>query len=124
MWEKKAIETIKSVNLKLTPQRLILIEVLCEIGIKHPNLREVLEKVREYFPTMSFSTLYTNLMLFKGLGLIDLFTFGDETRIEMNMKPHFNVYNGEIRDFCDNEIIKRIEEKVGRKVRFVIVIPE
>ncbi|MDI9646633.1 MAG: transcriptional repressor [Archaeoglobales archaeon] len=124
MWKNKAIEALKNANLKLTPQRLKLIEVIAEMGEKHPKLSEILEKVKEDFPTTSFSTLYTNVLTLKALGLIDIFAIGDETRVELNLKPHINVFDGEIHDFCDEELIRRIEAKIGKKIKFVLVISE
>ncbi|MEM2086841.1 MAG: transcriptional repressor [Archaeoglobaceae archaeon] len=121
MWKQKAIEALKSANLKLTPQRLKLIEIIAEIGNRHPTLAEILEKVREEFPTTSFSTLYTNILMLKALGLLEIFAIGDETRIELNLKPHINVLDREIRDFCDDELMRKIEEKIGMKVKIVLV---
>lgn len=121
MWKQKAIEALKSANLKLTPQRLKLIEIIAEIGNRHPTLVEILEKVREEFPTTSFSTLYTNILMLKALGLLEIFAIGDETRIELNLKPHINVFDREIRDFCDDELMRKIEEKIGMKVKIVLV---
>lgn len=124
MWKQKAIEALKNANLKLTPQRLKLIEVISEIGNKHPTLAEILEKVREDFSTTSFSTLYMNILTLKNLGLLEIFAISDDTRVELNLKPHINVYNGEIQDFCDETLIRKIEEKIGKKIKFVVVIAE
>ncbi|MDI9610603.1 MAG: transcriptional repressor [Archaeoglobales archaeon] len=121
MWKQKAIEALKSANLKLTPQRLKLIEIIAEIGNRHPTLAEILEKVREEFSTISFSTLYTNILMLKALGLLEIFAIGDEMRIELNLKPHINVLDREIRDFCDDELMRKIEEKIGMKVKIVLV---
>ncbi len=123
-WKNKAIEAMKSANLRLTPQRLKLVEVIAEIGESHPNLSEILEKMREMFPTTSFSTLYTNILMLKALNLLEVFTIGDEMRIELNLKPHINVYEKEIRDVEDEEILKRIEERVGRRIKFLIAFVE
>uniref|UniRef100_A0A7J3M5A2 Transcriptional repressor n=1 Tax=Archaeoglobus fulgidus TaxID=2234 RepID=A0A7J3M5A2_ARCFL len=124
MWKNKAIEVMRSANLKLTPQRLKLIELIADLGIKHPTLSEILEKMREEFPTTSFSTLYTNVLMLKALKLLDVFTIGDEMRIELNLKPHLNIFEGEIRDFEDEELVKRIEERIGRKIKFLIAFVE
>ncbi|MEM0353758.1 MAG: transcriptional repressor [Archaeoglobaceae archaeon] len=115
---------MRSANLKLTPQRLKLIELIAALGIRHPTLSEILEKMREEFPTTSFSTLYTNVLMLKALKLLDVFTIGDEMRIELNLKPHLNICEGEIRDFEDEELVKRIEERIGRKIKFLIAFVE
>ncbi|MCS7122211.1 MAG: transcriptional repressor [Archaeoglobaceae archaeon] len=124
MWREKAIEALMLKNLKLTPQRLKLIDIIEEIGKKHPTFGEILEKIRKDFPTTSFSTLYTNILIFKELGLIEVFTVGNETRIETNLTPHMNVYDDEIRDCQDDEILRKIEERIGKKIKLVIVIPD
>lgn len=116
---------MKKAGLKLTPQRLKLIEVIDKIGGRHPTLKEVYEELMRDFPTMSFSTLYSNLLIFKGLGLMDFFTLEGETRVEVNCEPHFNVIEREeVRDFVDEELLAEIERKLGKKVRIVNVFVE
>jgi len=123
MWKKKAIKRLKEHNYKLTPQRLKLLEVLEELGPAHPSLTEVLAKIRRDFPTMSFSTLYSNALTLKELGLLELFSLDGETRVELNTEPHINLISeGEVIDFNDPEIIEKIAEKTGRKVKLVNVI--
>lgn len=124
LWKEKAIEAIKRANLKITPQRLKLIEIMDEIGEEHPTIGEMLKKIRNDFPTTSFSTLYTNILMFKELGLLKLFSIGDEIRLEMNLKPHFNICDVNIRDYANEELLRKIEEEIGKKVELVIVITE
>ncbi|MFN3384842.1 MAG: transcriptional repressor [Archaeoglobaceae archaeon] len=124
MWKEKAIEAMKSANLKLTPQRLKLVEVIAEIGNRHPTLGEILENVRKDFPTTSFSTLYTNILMMKALNLLEVFTIGDEMRVEVNLKPHINIFEREIRDIQDEELIDRIEERIGRKIKLLVAFVE
>ncbi|ASJ00496.1 Fur family transcriptional regulator [Thermococcus gorgonarius] len=125
MWREKAIERLKESGYKLTPQRLRLIEVLEEFGPSHPSLTELLEEIRKEFPTMSFSTLYSNLITLKELGLIELFSLEGETRVEVNTKPHLNLIMGEkIIDVNDPEIINAIKQKIGKNVKLVNVLVE
>ncbi|AAB89023.1 MULTISPECIES: transcriptional repressor [Archaeoglobus] len=125
MWKERAMEEMKKAGLRLTPQRLKLIEVIEKIGGRHPTLKEVYEEVVKEFPTMSFSTLYSNLLIFRGLGLLDFFTLEGETRVEVNCEPHFNVIEREeIRDFVDEELIGEIERRLGRNVKVVNVFME
>ena len=123
MWKEKAVVKLRESNHKLTPQRLKLLEVLEELGPAHPSLTEVLAKIRRNFPTMSFSTLYSNVLTLKELGLLEIFSLEGETRIELNTEPHLNLISeGEVIDFNDPEIIEKIAEKTGRKVKLVNVI--
>ncbi|CAD5244460.1 Fur family transcriptional regulator [Thermococcus camini] len=123
MWREKALQRLKESGYKLTPQRLKLIEVLEELGPSHPSLTEVLAEIRDDFPTMSFSTLYSNLITLKELKLVELFSLDGETRVELNTEPHINLISGgKVIDLNDHEIIERIREKTGRRVKLVNVI--
>ena len=125
MWREKAVERLKRGGYKLTPQRLRLIEVLDELGKSHPSLTELLEEIRREFPTMSFSTLYSNLLILRELGLVELFSLEGETRVEVNTEPHVNIIEGErIIDVNDPEIIEAIRRKTGRRVKLVNVLVE
>ena len=123
MWKEKALKKLKENGYKLTPQRLKLLDVLEETGKSHPSLNDLLEEVRKDFPTMSFSTLYSNLQTLRELGLVELFSLGGETRVELNTKPHINLISeGEIIDLNDPEIIEAIQQKTGKRVRLVNVL--
>ena len=123
MWKEKALKKLKENGYKLTPQRLKLLGVLEETGKSHPSLNDLLEEVRKDFPTMSFSTLYSNLLTLRELGLVELFSLGGETRVELNTAPHINLISkGEILDLNDPEIIEAIQRKTGKRVRLVNVL--
>jgi len=125
MWKEKAIERLKEKGYKLTPQRLKLVEILDRIGDEHPSLKDILNEIKAEFPTMSFSTLYSNVLTLRELGLLELFSLDGETRVELNMEPHINLISGgKVIDFNDPEIIERIREKTGRNVKLVNVLVE
>lgn len=125
MWKEKAFEVLREKGYKLTPQRLKLIEVLGEIGSEHPSLNTLLKRIREDFPTVSFSTLYSNLLTLKELGLVELFSVGGETRVEINTEPHINLIEDErIIDVNDPEIIEALKRKLGKEVKLVNVLVE
>ncbi|WP_461864384.1 transcriptional repressor [Thermococcus sp.] len=125
MWREKALEGLKKSGYKLTPQRLRLLEVLNELGKSHPSLTELLDRIRKEFPTMSFSTLYSNLMTLRELDLVELFSLEGETRIEINTEPHINIIEGNrIIDVNDPEIIDTIRRKTGRRIKLVNVLVE
>ena len=125
MWKEKAIGRLKESGYKLTPQRLKLVEILGRIGDEHPSLKDILNEIKAEFPTMSFSTLYSNVLTLRELGLLELFSLDGETRVELNMEPHINLISGgKVIDFNDPEIIERIREKTGRNVKLVNVLVE
>ncbi|WP_456368187.1 Fur family transcriptional regulator [Thermococcus sp.] len=123
MWKKRAVEKLREHGYKLTPQRLKLVEVLNKMGGEHPSLTDLLDEVRKEFPTISFSTLYSNVLILKELGLLELFSLDGETHVELNTNPHINLISTEgITDLNDEEVIRLIEKKTGKKVRMVNVL--
>ena len=119
-WSEKAVEAIRERGGKLTPQRLKILEVIEELGPRHPSLKEVLERVREEFPTVSFSTLYSNVLILRDAGLLHIFYHDGEARIEINTVPHLNIVEGsEVVDVEDDEVVRLIERRVGKKVLFI-----
>jgi Fur family peroxide stress response transcriptional regulator len=125
MWKETALKRLKESGYKLTPQRLKLVEILDRIGKEHPSLTDVLGEIKAEFPTMSFSTLYSNVITLRELGLLELFSLDGETRVELNTEPHINLISGgKVIDFNDPEIIERIRKKIGRDVKLVNVLVE
>lgn len=119
-WAEKAMEAIKARGGKLTPQRLKILRVIEELGPEHPSLKKVLERVREEFPTVSFSTLYNNVLTLREAGLLQIFYHEGEARIEVNTSPHINLVEGEeVIDVDDPEIITMLEKRLGRRVLYV-----
>ena len=104
-----------------------LIEVIDKLKYRHPSLNEIYDKVKSEFPTMSFSTLYSNLLTLRKLNLVKFFSLEGETRLEVNTSPHINVIHSslrEIEDYVDEELIRKIEERVGKRVRLINVFVE
>ena len=120
-------EALKAKGLKLTPQRLEIMRTLLDIGEDHPSLNRIHDSIRERMPTLSFSTLYNTISIFERNGLIKLFDFDGETRIEMKKENHVNLIDsrtGEIMDVCDEELVRKIISELDKdriKDRDIIV---
>lgn len=123
-WKELAVSKLKEAGLRLTPQRMRLLEVIEKLGPSHPSLKRIFEEVRSEFPTLSFSTLYSNVLTMKKLGLLEIFHVEGETRIEVNTRPHLNLIDREIKDLEDPRILKEIERLIGRRVKLVNVYLE
>ncbi len=121
MWSERAIEALRKEGFRLTSLRLKLLEVLDRIGERHPSLTEVFMEVKKDMPSVSFSTLYSNVLTLRELKLLELLPLGKETHIELNTDPHINVVeDGKVVDLYDQEILNLIRSKVG-DVRLVNV---
>ena len=61
---KKTIEILKRNNIKITPQRLEIYNILYR-NFKHFTAEEIYERASSKFPTISVGTVYSILELFK-----------------------------------------------------------
>ncbi len=126
-WSLRAAEKLRESGYKLTPQRLKILEILERDYKRHPSFKELLEAVKAEMPTVSASTLYSFLLTLEKLGLIRLFSWEGETRVEVDTKPHINVlkvHSNEIVDVYDPELAGVIEERLrahGIKGRLALI---
>jgi Fur family peroxide stress response transcriptional regulator len=63
------MEKYKDIGLKLTPQRLAILDYL-EGNEDHPSAEDIYKAVSSRFPTMSFATVYNTLDSLKERGYI------------------------------------------------------
>jgi len=112
------VKELRDKGLKLTPQRLLIIDILA--GQKtHPSAQTLLRQAREKAPKISMSTVYYTLNLLKTLKLIKELDFYDmDNRYEANTDDHLNlicVACGNIQDFMEGVPASsgKIEERTG-----------
>ena len=78
----------KLTGLKLTPQRLAILEYLSG-NREHPSAADIYATVSEKFPTMSFATVYNTLQLFSRQGLLTtLHIEGESLRYDIDTSEH------------------------------------
>ena len=67
--KEKFYAKCKEADLKITPQRVIIYEVLAD-DKNHPSADAVFKKVREKIPNISFDTVNRTLLSFAEIGLL------------------------------------------------------
>lgn len=78
-------------DLRLTPQRRVILDELRGVRT-HPTADEVYELVRRRMPRISLGTVYRNLEILAGLGLIrKLEVAGKQKRFDADLVPHHHV---------------------------------
>lgn len=83
---------LKAKGLRLTPQRLAIIEVLIENRNFHPGARFVYEEAKKKRKGLSLSTTYATLNDLSRLGIIKTLQFDSmENRYEGNLEEHLNL---------------------------------
>ena len=122
-------------TLRMTPQREVILEILNEKNV-HPTADDVYRMVRERLPKISLGTVYRNLELLSGQGLIKVVGLGgNQRRYEGNIKEHYHlkcVSCGRLEDapvetipFPDDLLKERRNyEIVGHNLEFLGVCPD
>ena len=84
-------ERCKEQSIKLTPQRLIVYDLLMETTA-HPTVEMLYAKAREIFPTISLDTVHRTLMTFCDIGVASMVEgTGSPKRFEGNHDVHHHV---------------------------------
>ena len=113
---------LKTRGLKLTPQRLAIIEVLIEKQDLHPGARSVYEEAKKRKKSLSLSTTYAALNELSRLGIIKTLQFDTmQNRYEGNVEEHLNLVCercGKILDYAVPPVAdqQEIAEKTGFSV--------
>jgi len=81
---------LKASGLKITPQRLLIIKVLDELGDEyHPGAEEIWKAVFTREPNISRATVYRNLKQLVESGMVNELYFRDgKARFELNKEHH------------------------------------
>ena len=113
----RALSELKKRGKRLTPQRLEIIRAIFMLSEKHPSLKDIVKAVKRELPTTSISTIYNTIMELEEIGLLTIFEFNREIRIEPNSRPHLNIIDpeGRIYDIEDEELVKIIADKLNLK---------
>jgi len=111
---KKLIEKYKGSGLKLTPQRLAILDFL-EGNMDHPSAEDIYKAVKKKYPTISFATVYNTIDALKNRGEVaELAIDPARKHYDPNMKPHHHIVCsecGKIGDVFDEDINADLPKK-------------
>jgi Fur family transcriptional regulator, zinc uptake regulator len=77
---ERFLERLKVQGFKLTGKRKSIVEILLEVQ-RYISAKDLLERMKEQYPRLSFDTVYRNLHMLKEESLIEESTFGDGGRM-------------------------------------------
>jgi Fur family peroxide stress response transcriptional regulator len=118
MADKEVIKILAENNLKVTPQRIAVLEVI--MGLEnHPSADDIVDYIRLNFPHVPIGTVYKILDAFVQKGIIQrVKTEGDVMRYDAVQQKHHHLYSADserIEDFYDDELYKIITEYFKKK---------
>src|SRR4030065_1836840 len=92
MMKASMIKKMRDKGLKLTPQRLAIIDVLIEKNLLHPSARAIYNDAKRRNRGLSLSTVYYTLNELSKHGIIKMLEFDKmENRYEGNISHHLNL---------------------------------
>jgi Fur family peroxide stress response transcriptional regulator len=116
--DRQVRERITEAGLKVTPQRLIVLKTLYELG-SHPSAEQVIEHIRRDNPHIITGTVYNILEVFAGKGIIKRVKTEDGIlRYDALKKKHLHIYctdTGKIEDYYDTELSLMLDDYFRRK---------
>ncbi|OPY57408.1 MAG: Transcriptional regulator PerR [Pelotomaculum sp. PtaU1.Bin035] len=82
------IKKLKKLGLKLTPQRLAILNLL-EGNTKHPSAEEIYKQLKPQYPSLSLATVYNTLEVLARAGeLQEIRINADKRHFDPNPAPH------------------------------------
>ncbi len=122
MEKESVIQRLKEKGLKITAQRLAIIDVLVEHGHLHPGASFIYREARKKHKSLSLSTTYATINEFIRYGIIKALEFDErENRCEGNLDEHINLVCdrcGKITDYPVSSYVDRMD--VAKTTGFVI----
>jgi len=116
------IRNMREKGLKVTPQRLAVIDVLIEKNLLHPSARVIYDAAKRRTSGLSLSTVYLTLNELSKHGIIKTLEFDKmENRYEGNLTDHINLICKQCHGITDYRIPVVIDSReVTRKTKFWI----
>ncbi|EGL83157.1 ferric uptake regulator, Fur family [Caldalkalibacillus thermarum TA2.A1] len=87
MTVEEALKILKEKGYKYTGKREEMIRIFAAEK-RYMTAKEMLEKMQEYYPGISFDTIYRNLALFEQLEIVEATQLKDERIYRMTCSPH------------------------------------
>ena len=127
--KEKFKEMLKEKGLKVTNQRLLVLEVLADHRDKHMTAEDIYELVKEDCPEIGLATIYRTVQVLLDLHVIDKVTFDDGfTRYELNgeesasgHRHHHAICTGCGKVYSlESDLLDSLEEEVMEKLGFLV----
>ncbi len=122
MEKESIIERLKEKGLRLTSQRLAIIDVLVKKGHLHPGARFIYREAKKKANRLSLSSVYENIKELSRYGIIKSLEFdGKENRCEGNLEDHINLICEHCGNIIDYEVPISLDRRdVAKKTGFMI----
>lgn len=101
---EEILTSLREQGIVLTHQRLAVLELLVN-SENHPTAKDIYEKLRRRYPTISQATVYSTLELLKKVGQVRELTIrGDKACYDPMEEPHYHLFCRRCQRVLDVEI--------------------
>ena len=121
---KTILERCKSVGIRMTGQRRLIITVL-ENSRDHPDVETLFERANKIDNKVSIATVYRTVKILKNAGILEKLDFNDgRSRFEDAVRKHhdhlIDLDTGKVIEFIDEEI-EHIQKKIANKLGYELI---
>ena len=88
--QDELVAKFKRLGIRMTPQRLAIAEIVVN-SADHPTVKDIYDRVREYFPYITLATVYSTLSVLEEDGIVRELPFQRQSRYDANLSPHVNL---------------------------------
>ncbi|MHB8927594.1 MAG: Fur family transcriptional regulator [Bacillota bacterium] len=121
-------ERMKKRSLRLTPQRVAVLEVLLQDSPGHLGADEIHARLRDTHPEVGLATVYRTLDMLESIRVVHKTDFGEgRSQFELNPRDEGHYHHhlicldcGRIIEFQD-DLLNQLEEEIARKAGFQVV---
>lgn len=112
---------LKELGIRQTPQRLAIAEVVVNSG-DHPSVKEIYQRVKEFFPYVTLATVYSTLETLEEAGIVRALPFQKQSRYDANLSPHANLVcvgcGGVVDSHAGEEIVSELKAQLEDTTEF------
>ena len=124
MTRKTISERCKSVGIRMTGQRQLVIKVL-ENSNDHPDVETLFERANKIDNKVSIATVYRTVRTLQNAGILEKLEFNDgRSRFEDAVRNHhdhlIDLDTGKVVEFLDEEI-EQIQTKIAKKLGYKLI---
>ena len=124
MTRKTISERCKSVGIRMTGQRQLIIKVL-ENSKDHPDVETLFERANKIDNKVSIATVYRTVRTLQNAGILEKLEFNDgRSRFEDAVRTHhdhlIDLDTGKVIEFLDEEI-EQIQTKIAKKLGYKLI---
>ena len=124
MTRKTISERCKSVGIRMTGQRQLIIKVI-ENSKDHPDVETLFERANKIDNKVSIATVYRTVRTLQNAGILEKLEFNNgRSRFEDAVRKHhdhlIDLDTGKVIEFFDEEI-EQIQTKIAKKLGYKLI---